>query len=160
MMFLFQDGADDRKNCEHNVINVCCAAGLLVTQDAICEVSATMVLSTSEVQEFQATVSNCNTRSFFVTHCDLLTHHPFHILQSLCDACVWLQKLVDMSHLCCVIHGVTESDGVTIAFVSVPERCAVIFLFVDGVDDRTRSDQCCYSFVWIIDFCHRTTYNQ
>ena len=57
MMFLFQDGADDRKNYEHNVINKCCAAGLLVAQDAICEVSATMVLSTSEVQEFHATVT-------------------------------------------------------------------------------------------------------
>ena len=65
MMFLFQDGADDRKNYEHNVINVCCAAGLLVSQDAICEVSATMVLSTSDVHEFHATVLNCKTRSFF-----------------------------------------------------------------------------------------------
>ena len=89
----------------------------------------------------------------------MLTHHPFHILQSLCDACVWwLQKVVDLSHFCCVIHGVTESDGVTFAFVSVPALCTVIFLFVEGVDDRTRSDQFCYSFV--VYHCHRTTYNQ
>ena len=87
MMFLFQDGADDRKKNEHYVINVCCVVGMRVTQDAICEVSATMVLSTSEAQEFHATVSNCNTRSFFTTHGDVLIHHPFHILQSLCD--VW-----------------------------------------------------------------------
>ena len=49
MMFLFQDGADDRKKYEHYAINACYVAGLLVAQGAICEVSATMVLSTSEV---------------------------------------------------------------------------------------------------------------
>ena len=49
MMFLFQDGADDRKKNEHYAMNACYVAALLVSQDAICEVSATMVLSTSEV---------------------------------------------------------------------------------------------------------------
>ena len=100
---------------------------LLEAQDAICEVSATMVLSTSEVQEFQHKV---------------VFHHPFHIFQSLCDACM----VLDLSHLCYVINGIIESDGVIFAFVSVPEPCAVIFLFVDRVDDRKRSDQLSHSF--------------
>ena len=55
--------------------------------------------------------------------------------------------MVDSSHLCCVIHGVIKLVDVIFAFVSVPELCAVIFLFVDGVDDRKRSDQFSHSFV-------------
>ena len=51
-----------------------------------------------------------------------------------------------------MIHGVIESDGVIFAFVSVPEPCAVMFLFVDGIDDRERSDFS-HSFAVYPRFC-------
>ena len=135
MMFLFQDGADDRKNMSimplMRVVLQCCSRHK--TQS---------VKSQPRWCCPHLKYKNSNTKSFFKTHGDVLAHHQFHIFQSLCHVCM----VVDLSHLCYVINGIIESDDVIFAFVSVPELCAVIFLFVDGVDDRKRSDQFSHSF--------------